>query len=81
MLSSFFIFQDILQNNVEHKIMLNIILSIKLQAMELILTYFIRFIVTWDSLRFSIIRFADYKSKLSQVTINRIQCVKISFIS
>jgi hypothetical protein len=45
--------------------------------MKLILTYCIQFIVTWDSLRFE----ADYKRKLPQVTINRIQYVKISFIS
>ena len=48
--------------------------------MKLILTYCIRFIVTWDSLRFFIIRFTDYKRKLPQVTINRIQNVKICFI-
>jgi hypothetical protein len=44
------------------------------------LTFCIRFIITWDSLRFLLIHFADYKRKLSQVTINRIQNVKISFI-
>jgi hypothetical protein len=48
--------------------------------MKLILTSCIRFIEIWNSLRFFIIRFADYKRKLPQVTINRIQCVKISFI-
>jgi hypothetical protein len=32
--------------------------------MKLIFTYCIRFIVTWDSLRFFIIREADYKRKL-----------------
>jgi hypothetical protein len=31
-------------------------------------TFCIRFIVIWDRLRFLIIRFADYKRKLSQVT-------------
>ena len=49
--------------------------------MKQILTYCIRFIVTWDSLRFFIIRFADYKRKLPQVTINNIQYVKINFIT
>jgi hypothetical protein len=38
------------------------------------------YFVAWNGLRFFIIRFADYKRKLPQVAINRIQNVKISFI-
>jgi hypothetical protein len=48
--------------------------------MKLMLKFWIWFIVTWDSLRFFIILFADCKRKLPQVTIKHLQNVKISFI-